>query len=141
VAGAASQRINPTIEPPPPRPKEQVVGRGTPLRWLPTPGRAGARPTFPKESVVNDMKKCRYTIPERFKSRWGAAMGGKSRKAAIDVFCLMCVGFERESVRGCTAPDCPLFKFRPYQTDVEDAEKPPKRAPVNGFKKRGAEDA
>ena len=84
------------------------------------------------------MKKCRYAIPERFKARRAAAMRGKSRKAAIDAFCLMCVGFERESVRGCTAPDCPLFKFRPYQTDIEEDDRP-KRIPTNGFKKRGAE--
>lgn len=71
----------------------------------------------------------------------GGRERGKSRKSAIDLFCLMCMGFERESVRGCTAPDCPLFKFRPYQTDAEDAEKPPKRAPANGFKKKVRDDA
>jgi len=101
---------------------------------------AAARPTDTKESAVDDMKKCRYTIPERYKAKWRAAEKGKSRKAAIDLFCLMCMGFERESVRGCTAPDCPLFKFRPYQTDKEEEGKT-KRVPSNGFKKREPQDA
>jgi hypothetical protein len=47
----------------------------------------------------------------------------KSRKLAIEAFCSGCMGCEptespsgyQEAIRGCTAPECPLFNFRPYK--------------------------
>jgi len=41
----------------------------------------------------------------------------KSKKAAIDAFCCMCVGFEDcvAGVRECTAVECPLWIHRPYR--------------------------
>lgn len=42
------------------------------------------------------------------------AMLGKSPTAAIKAFCLMCVSWEREGVKGCTATACPLFPYRPF---------------------------
>ena len=35
-----------------------------------------------------------------------------SRKAAMDWFCWECMGYETHP-RDCTAPNCPLFKWKP----------------------------
>lgn len=36
---------------------------------------------------------------------------------AIKAFCLNCVGDIRKDIRECTARQCPLFIYRPYQKD------------------------
>ncbi len=51
-------------------------------------------------------------IPEQFRDVYRRAMTGGSRKAAIRAHCLMCVGWVSAEVDRCTAPDCPLFKYR-----------------------------
>ncbi len=51
-------------------------------------------------------------IPGQFRDVYGRAMTGESRKAAIRAHCLMCVGWNAAEVDKCTAPDCPLFKYR-----------------------------
>ena len=43
-----------------------------------------------------------------------------TRKRAMDLFCLQCMGGEdtegvRVTVRDCTSPKCPLFIYRPYK--------------------------
>lgn len=44
----------------------------------------------------------------------------QSKKRAIAAFCCQCMGGVipnwRNDIRGCTAPGCPLFPHRPYQT-------------------------
>jgi hypothetical protein len=47
--------------------------------------------------------------------------GGRSN--AIKAMCLACVGYDRETVRTCTGWCCPLWKYRPFQSE---AETPPK---------------
>lgn len=54
----------------------------------------------------------RIEVPERCRSLYNRAMGGKSRQAAIRAFCLMCVGWVAPEVRRCTAPNCPLYPYR-----------------------------
>lgn len=55
-------------------------------------------------------------MPPRYRSKYQAAMRGRSRTAAIGAFCQMCVGWNSPSdVRGCTDPACPLYPYRPYQ--------------------------
>jgi hypothetical protein len=45
-------------------------------------------------------------------------LAGKSTpRAAIKAKCLECVWFDRKAIRGCTAADCPLWRFRPYHSD------------------------
>ena len=48
-----------------------------------------------------------------------ALEGNGSPRNAIKAFCLHCVGYQREDVKGCTAYGCPLYAFRPYQKDTE----------------------
>jgi len=54
-------------------------------------------------------------IPKIYRRIYQQAVKGKSRKAAIHAFCLECVSWEREEVRLCTSPECPLFAFKPYR--------------------------
>jgi hypothetical protein len=44
-----------------------------------------------------------------------AYAGDCSPRAAIKAQCLICVGYERDSITNCTGWSCPLFAFRPYQ--------------------------
>ncbi len=63
--------------------------------------------------------------PELFAPLFARAAAGNSRAAAIKAFCVECVGFKRADVTDCTATQCPLYPYRPYQrgdeTDTEAA--------------------
>jgi hypothetical protein len=48
-----------------------------------------------------------------------AFSGSASPRRAIKAFCLVCVGFERESIKNCTSLACPLWKYRPFQEKVD----------------------
>ena len=50
-------------------------------------------------------------IPEKYDSLADRAKNG-SRKAASRLFCLHCTGWSLVDVRECTAPECPLFRYR-----------------------------
>ena len=56
-------------------------------------------------------------IPKSYHSLYLRAMNGKSRASAIKAFCLECVGWERNEVKMCTEPDCPLYPYRPFQNE------------------------
>ncbi len=43
-----------------------------------------------------------------------AARGKASPRVAIKAFCMECVCWDREEVRLCTAPACPLWMYRPF---------------------------
>ena len=51
-------------------------------------------------------------IPSRFRDRYSTVKAGNSRKAAIRVQCLECMGWNPKEVKTCTAPQCPLYKWR-----------------------------
>ena len=42
-----------------------------------------------------------------------------TRGKAIRYFCYECMGWQKQEVRNCTAPNCPLFPFRPLRKDSE----------------------
>lgn len=54
-------------------------------------------------------------IPQVYRQTYKRAMTGKSLRAAINAFCLECVQWQREEIKLCTAFDCPLYPYRPYQ--------------------------
>jgi len=60
-------------------------------------------------------------IPKKYRGIYDKAMEGKSRRAAIKAFCLECVHWQKEEIRLCTSPDCPLYLYRPYRDDLEDS--------------------
>ena len=46
-------------------------------------------------------------------------LAGKSPpRDAIKAKCLECVWFDRKAIAECTAPNCPLWRFRPYQPET-----------------------
>jgi hypothetical protein len=49
----------------------------------------------------------------RYVSTFRRAYGGKSLRAAVNAFCIECMGFDAAEVRTCTAPACPLWAYRP----------------------------
>lgn len=57
-------------------------------------------------------------MPETFRNAYLRAVAGDSPAAGIRAFCAECVGWDRSEVRRCTALACPLYPYRPYQTDA-----------------------
>ena len=43
-------------------------------------------------------------------------------RGAIKQFCRECVGFEKNEVRNCSDPLCPLYPFRTSDTPVDSPE-------------------
>ena len=53
--------------------------------------------------------------PSKVKLFEKAYSGEASPRSAIKAHCCECLGFDTEAIRTCTAPDCPLFEYRPFQ--------------------------
>jgi hypothetical protein len=60
-------------------------------------------------------------VPAKYRAIYARAMTGKSRKAACRAFCLQCVAWSEAEVRRCTAPDCPLYPYRPKADQAADS--------------------
>lgn len=54
----------------------------------------------------------REDVPVKFRRLHDRALAGRSQAAAIRAHCLMCVGWQIDEVKKCTAPTCPLFAYR-----------------------------
>lgn len=61
------------------------------------------------------VKKRAADMPAKYRSQYMRAMSGKSLRAGVNSFCLECVMWQKEEVRHCTAPACPLYPYRPYR--------------------------
>lgn len=68
--------------------------------------------------ILNNMRK---DVPERFQSVVEKVTEG-SRTAAVKLKCLECSGYQTPEVRHCTAIQCPLWLFRPYQGKINKIE-------------------
>jgi hypothetical protein len=44
---------------------------------------------------------------------------GEPISKAIRYFCYECMGWQKSEVRNCTAPNCPLFPYRPLKIAPE----------------------
>ena len=42
--------------------------------------------------------------------------GSASPRQAIKAMCLHCIGYERKEITECTNQGCPLWEYRPYQS-------------------------
>lgn len=51
-----------------------------------------------------------------------AYSGDASPGKAIKAKCLECTGYDRMTIRNCTGYSCPLWHYRPYQTEVVAVE-------------------
>lgn len=61
---------------------------------------------------ANKLKDVKRYAP-RYLNTFRRAFGGKSLRAAVNAFCVECMGYEASSICDCTAPACPLFPYRP----------------------------
>jgi len=48
-----------------------------------------------------------------------AYKGTASPRAAIKAKCLECCSYERVFIRDCTSYSCPLWAYRPYQSEIQ----------------------
>lgn len=76
------------------------------------------------KTPAEKIAKRRADMPVSYRGIYDRAMGGKSKAAAIHAFCLECMGWQREEVRLCTSPACPLFPYRPYGGDTDAGSSP-----------------
>ena len=51
-------------------------------------------------------------IPKKYVKMYARAMRGKSRKAAMRMQCVECMGYVESEVELCTDPGCPLYPYR-----------------------------
>ncbi|MBL7186679.1 MAG: hypothetical protein ISS70_10175 [Phycisphaerae bacterium] len=54
-------------------------------------------------------------MPQTCRGVYRKAVSGKSLRAAVNAFCLECVGYQRIEIHLCTDLGCPLFAQRPFQ--------------------------
>lgn len=71
----------------------------------------------PQERIA----KRRADMPEIHRATYDRAMQGKSLKSGVKSFCLECMGWQKEEVRLCCSPACPLFPYRPYKPKRKQA--------------------
>lgn len=62
-----------------------------------------------------------YGMPSAYRPVFQRAYAKKGRKAAINAFCLDCMGYGRDDVGACEAVACPLWEYRPYQREEGEA--------------------
>ena len=53
-------------------------------------------------------------MPMSCRRTYKKAIAKKSMRAALNSFCLECVGYQREEIKSCTDLACPLWAYRPY---------------------------
>ena len=51
-------------------------------------------------------------IPRRYSKLYDKAMKGRSRKAAMHMFCAECVGYVSKEIELCSDEGCPLYPYR-----------------------------
>ena len=51
-------------------------------------------------------------IPIKYQKMYVRAVSGRSRKAAMRIMCLKCVGWSESKVEGCSDANCPLHPYR-----------------------------
>lgn len=86
----------------------KVKKRGKKAKWEPEGERAKAVATRAASSPSSARK-----------GYLAAAHGRVGARSAVKAFCLQCTGYDRDSVRNCTALACPLWAYRPFQHDVK----------------------
>jgi hypothetical protein len=60
-------------------------------------------------------------MPSKHRSLYLKVINGEaSPRQCIKVMCLECVGWQRNDVAHCTAPECPVYQHRPFKAPLED---------------------
>jgi hypothetical protein len=76
---------------------------------------------LPVEQKIKEIRARRLAACPRSSKRLLASCWAQkaSPRQAIKAFCAECVGYDRDAVAGCTACACPLWRYRPYQTEED----------------------
>ena len=51
-----------------------------------------------------------------------AFSGAASPRRAIQAMCLACTSYDRAAIRDCTGWSCPLWAYRPYRRNRDEAQ-------------------
>ena len=62
--------------------------------------------------VEEARERYRAATPQKYRGLYDKGTKGRSRSAAIRTFCLSCMGWSPNETEKCTAPGCPLYKWR-----------------------------
>lgn len=62
-----------------------------------------------------------HDVPVKYRPMRQRALTGKSRRAAIRLFCLQCTGWSEAAVKTCPATGCPLHSYRLGAPSPQDA--------------------
>ena len=65
-----------------------------------------------KKHEKEAQERFRAEMPQKFRGMYDRATKGRSRSMAIRTFCLSCMGWSPKETELCTAPGCPLYKWR-----------------------------
>jgi hypothetical protein len=65
-------------------------------------------------TVQKKIAKRRSDMPAIYRKTYDKAMTGKNRAAGVKAFCLECMCWQKQEIKQCTAPQCPLYPYRPY---------------------------
>ena len=77
------------------------------------------------ETLSEAARRTLKDIPKVYQKLYIRAMGGRSRRAAMEAKCSECMGWVRGDVPHCTSPGCPLF---PYRLARPTSQRPRKEA-------------
>ena len=58
-------------------------------------------------------------MPTIYRGVYKKAVKKKSMRAALNSFCLECVGYQREEIKVCADLACPLWPYRPYSVSEQ----------------------
>ena len=64
----------------------------------------------------------RRDVPKLYAGLYKKAMSGKSRKAAMHVFCAECVGWVCSEIKRCADKGCPLYPYRSLSEKQVDSD-------------------
>ena len=74
------------------------------------------------EKAKQRIAKRRADMPKIYRANYDKAVSGNSLRAAINAQCLECVQWQRVEVRLCPSTPCPLWPYRPYQTNDDEQD-------------------
>lgn len=92
---------------------KKIDSRPIQLRGLPhKKGKKKEDPTIPDEKI-RFVEKYLNGVPRHHRNKYlRSVLGISSVNAAVNTYCLQCVGWVSEEREKCTAQGCPLFYFR-----------------------------
>ena len=95
--------------------------------------KAGKKAKVPKlrgadELLPKAVRRKLQAMPSIYRRRYREAMRGRSRKAAMESFCMECFGWEGRQVAHCTDVSCPLYPYRPGRLTGPEAVTPKETA-------------